>query len=83
MRNNGNRVNNRGNRRKPSPNGPCLKSSGPDHTIRGQAKQIAEKYLELAEEASESEKHNLLQHAHHYQVLHNDFVATNRAQPVG
>jgi hypothetical protein len=76
MHNNGNRV--RG-RRRPNKNGQCFKSNGPDHIIRGQAIQIAQKYKELAVDAEESEKENLLQHAHHWQSVHN----TNRAQPVG
>jgi hypothetical protein len=73
MHRNGNRV------KRARKSNPVCKSTGPDHIIRGQPIQIATKYKELAEEASEHEKQNLLQHAHHWQSVHNE----NRPQPQG
>ena len=42
------------------------RSNGPDVLIRGSAKQIADKYEELAREAEEVDRELLLQHAEHW-----------------
>lgn len=41
-------------------------SNGPGFTLRGTAKQIAEKYINLVKEAAETDKESLLQHADHW-----------------
>ena len=41
-------------------------SKGPAGVIRGQAKQIADKYASLAQGAPEHEKENLLQHREYW-----------------
>ncbi|WP_074381606.1 DUF4167 domain-containing protein [Bartonella doshiae] len=67
-RNNNNNSNN--NRRGPNPLSRNYESSGPDVKIRGNAQQIADKYLSLARDAQGAGdrvmSENYLQHAEHY-----------------
>lgn len=74
-RNNQNRQRNRGrnnnnNRRGPNPLQRSYESNGPDVKIRGNAMQVAEKYLTLARDAQVSGDRilaeNYMQHAEHY-----------------
>ncbi|WP_208436923.1 DUF4167 domain-containing protein [Bartonella taylorii] len=66
--NNGNNNNN--NRRGPNPLSRNYESSGPDVKIRGNAQQIADKYISLARDAQGAGdrvmSENYLQHAEHY-----------------
>ncbi|WP_332065703.1 DUF4167 domain-containing protein [Bartonella sp. CB189] len=68
-RNNNNNGNNN-NRRGPNPLSRNYESSGPDVKIRGNAQQIADKYISLARDAQGSGdrimSENYLQHAEHY-----------------
>ncbi|WP_455476328.1 DUF4167 domain-containing protein [Bartonella sp. B17] len=68
-RNNNNNGNNNS-RRGPNPLSRNYESSGPDVKIRGNAQQIADKYLSLARDAQGSGdrvmSENYLQHAEHY-----------------
>ncbi|WP_375609351.1 MULTISPECIES: DUF4167 domain-containing protein [unclassified Bartonella] len=67
-RNNNNNGNN--NRRGPNPLSRNYESSGPDVKIRGNAQQIADKYISLARDAQGAGdrvmSENYLQHAEHY-----------------
>ncbi|EJF76792.1 Uncharacterised protein [Candidatus Bartonella washoeensis] len=67
--NNGNNNNNN-NRRGPNPLSRNYESSGPDVKIRGNAQQIADKYISLARDAQGAGdrvmSENYLQHAEHY-----------------
>ncbi|WP_336278481.1 DUF4167 domain-containing protein [Bartonella sp. CB175] len=69
-RNNNNNGNNNNNRRGPNPLSRNYESSGPDVKIRGNAQQIADKYISLARDAQGSGdrimSENYLQHAEHY-----------------
>ncbi|WP_142416143.1 DUF4167 domain-containing protein [Bartonella massiliensis] len=69
-RNNNNNGNNNNNRRGPSPLSRNYESSGPDVKIRGNAQQIADKYISLARDAQGAGdrvmSENYLQHAEHY-----------------
>ncbi|WP_208433491.1 DUF4167 domain-containing protein [Bartonella taylorii] len=68
--NNGNNNNNNNNRRGPNPLSRNYESSGPDVKIRGNAQQIADKYISLARDAQGAGdrvmSENYLQHAEHY-----------------
>ncbi|PIT68445.1 DUF4167 domain-containing protein [Bartonella tribocorum] len=68
--NNNNGNNNNNNRRGPSPLSRNYESSGPDVKIRGNAQQIADKYISLARDAQGAGdrvmSENYLQHAEHY-----------------
>ncbi|AGF76344.1 DUF4167 domain-containing protein [Bartonella vinsonii] len=68
--NNGNSNNNNNNRRGPNPLSRNYESSGPDVKIRGNAQQIADKYISLARDAQGAGdrvmSENYLQHAEHY-----------------
>ncbi|AFR26718.1 hypothetical protein RM11_1018 [Bartonella quintana RM-11] len=68
-RNNNNNGNNN-NRRGPNPLSRNYESSGPDVKIRGNAQQIADKYISLARDAQGAGdrvmSENYLQHAEHY-----------------
>lgn len=69
-RNNNNNGNNNNNRRGPNPLSRNYESSGPDVKIRGNAQQIADKYISLARDAQGAGdrvmSENYLQHAEHY-----------------
>lgn len=69
-RNNNNSNNNNNNRRGPNPLSRNYESSGPDVKIRGNAQQIADKYISLARDAQGAGdrvmSENYLQHAEHY-----------------
>ncbi|MBX4335265.1 DUF4167 domain-containing protein [Bartonella raoultii] len=64
------RNNNNNNRRGPNPLSRNYESSGPDVKIRGNAQQIADKYISLARDAQGAGdrvmSENYLQHAEHY-----------------
>lgn len=64
------RNNNNNNRRGPNPLSRNYESNGPDVKIRGNAQQIADKYISLARDAQGSGDRvmaeNYLQHAEHY-----------------
>ncbi|WP_409361044.1 DUF4167 domain-containing protein [Bartonella heixiaziensis] len=68
--NNNNSNNNNNNRRGPNPLSRNYESSGPDVKIRGNAQQIADKYISLARDAQGAGdrvmSENYLQHAEHY-----------------
>ncbi|WP_406604114.1 DUF4167 domain-containing protein [Bartonella gliris] len=68
--NNNNGNNNNNNRRGPNPLSRNYESSGPDVKIRGNAQQIADKYISLARDAQGAGdrvmSENYLQHAEHY-----------------
>ncbi|KEC56516.1 DUF4167 domain-containing protein [Bartonella koehlerae] len=68
--NNSNGNNNNNNRRGPNPLSRNYESSGPDVKIRGNAQQIADKYISLARDAQGAGdrvmSENYLQHAEHY-----------------
>ncbi|WP_336293991.1 DUF4167 domain-containing protein [Bartonella sp. CB169] len=67
---NNNNNNNNNNRRGPNPLSRNYESSGPDVKIRGNAQQIADKYISLARDAQGAGdrvmSENYLQHAEHY-----------------
>ncbi|WP_208441856.1 DUF4167 domain-containing protein [Bartonella raoultii] len=67
---NNNNGNNNNNRRGPNPLSRNYESSGPDVKIRGNAQQIADKYISLARDAQGAGdrvmSENYLQHAEHY-----------------
>ncbi|EJF76751.1 DUF4167 domain-containing protein [Bartonella birtlesii] len=67
---NNNNSNNNNNRRGPNPLSRNYESSGPDVKIRGNAQQIADKYISLARDAQGAGdrvmSENYLQHAEHY-----------------
>ncbi|WP_336288141.1 MULTISPECIES: DUF4167 domain-containing protein [unclassified Bartonella] len=67
---NNNNGNNNNNRRSPNPLSRNYESSGPDVKIRGNAQQIADKYISLARDAQGAGdrvmSENYLQHAEHY-----------------
>ncbi|WP_156851076.1 DUF4167 domain-containing protein, partial [Bartonella refiksaydamii] len=69
-RNNNNGNNNNNNRRGLNPLSRNYESSGPDVKIRGNAQQIADKYISLARDAQGAGdrvmSENYLQHAEHY-----------------
>ncbi|OLL54217.1 hypothetical protein AT238_05830 [Bartonella henselae] len=69
-RNNNNNGNSNNNRRGPNPLSRNYESSGPDVKIRGNAQQIADKYISLARDAQGAGdrvmSENYLQHAEHY-----------------
>jgi hypothetical protein len=69
------------NRREPNPLTHSYESNGPDVKIRGTARHIAEKYLQLARDAHTGGNpvaaENYLQHAEHYFRL----IATAQAGP--
>ncbi len=64
------RSRNRGNRKGPNPLSRNYESNGPDVKIRGNAQHIADKYAQLARDATASGDRvmaeNYLQHAEHY-----------------
>ncbi|UTO28109.1 DUF4167 domain-containing protein [Bartonella harrusi] len=68
--NNNNGNNNNNNRRGPNPLSRNYESSGPDVKIRGNAQQIADRYISLARDAQGAGdrvmSENYLQHAEHY-----------------
>ncbi|WP_455465833.1 DUF4167 domain-containing protein [Bartonella sp. B39] len=68
--NNSNNNNSNNNRRGPNPLSRNYESSGPDVKIRGNAQQIADKYISLARDAQGAGdrvmSENYLQHAEHY-----------------
>lgn len=73
-----NRSNNNGGRRNPQQQRTQVyDSNGPDVRIRGNAHQVAEKYLALAKDATSVGDHivaeNYFQHAEHYIRLINEF----------
>lgn len=79
--NNNNNNNNGGNRKGgPNPLTRSYESNGPDVKIRGNAQQIADKYMQLARDAQGSGDRvmaeNYLQHAEHY----NRIIAAAQAQ---
>ncbi|EJF88013.1 DUF4167 domain-containing protein [Bartonella rattimassiliensis] len=82
-RNNNNNGNNNNNRRGPNPLSRNYESSGPDVKIRGNAQQIADKYISLARDAQGAGdrvmSENYLQHAEHY--LRIILAATGQAAP--
>ncbi len=61
-------------------------SNGPDVRIRGNANQVAEKYLALAKDATSSGDHivaeNYFQHAEHYIRLVNEASGGNEANKI-
>ncbi|WP_455478015.1 DUF4167 domain-containing protein [Bartonella sp. B10] len=69
-RNNNNNNGNNNNRRGPNPLSRNYESNGPDVKIRGNAQQIADKYISLARDAQGAGdrvmSENYLQHAEHY-----------------
>ncbi|WP_208436208.1 DUF4167 domain-containing protein [Bartonella phoceensis] len=69
-RNSNNNNNNNNSRRGPNPLSRNYESSGPDVKIRGNAQQIADKYISLARDAQGAGdrvmSENYLQHAEHY-----------------
>ncbi|WP_375622522.1 MULTISPECIES: DUF4167 domain-containing protein [unclassified Bartonella] len=70
VRGRNNNGNNNNNRRGPNPLSRNYESSGPDVKIRGNAQQIADKYISLARDAQGAGdrvmSENYLQHAEHY-----------------
>ncbi|WP_332060263.1 DUF4167 domain-containing protein [Bartonella sp. CB74] len=70
VRGRNNNGNNNNNRRSPNPLSRNYESSGPDVKIRGNAQQIADKYISLARDAQGAGdrvmSENYLQHAEHY-----------------
>ncbi|WP_455481778.1 DUF4167 domain-containing protein [Bartonella sp. B35(2025)] len=70
VRGRNNNSNNNNNRRGPNPLSRNYESSGPDVKIRGNAQQIADKYISLARDAQGAGdrvmSENYLQHAEHY-----------------
>ena len=74
------RSRNRGNRKGPNPLSRNYESNGPDVKIRGNAQHIADKYAQLARDATASGDRvmaeNYLQHAEHY----NRIIAAAQAQ---
>lgn len=74
------RSRNRGNRKGPNPLSRNYESNGPDVKIRGNAQHVADKYAQLARDATASGDRvmaeNYLQHAEHY----NRIIAAAQAQ---
>ncbi|MBB4076211.1 hypothetical protein GGR08_000504 [Bartonella fuyuanensis] len=70
VRGRNNNSNGNNNRRNPNPLSRNYESSGPDVKIRGNAQQIADKYISLARDAQGAGdrvmSENYLQHAEHY-----------------
>ncbi len=82
---NNNNNNNNNNRRGPNPLQRSYESNGPDVKIRGNAMQVAEKYLTLARDAQVAGDRilaeNYMQHAEHYsRIIAAAQAATQQSQ---